>query len=695
MSEYKSRFLEEGCVAKENNLICRLTICPDGRGLVCEKHLEALRQGKVVGHRASLNAEERRCWKSLKPQGGAEAKTWKAEPVTLALASGPGLLVLLTPAAVLLFERAWRHELGITIPIGTELFASGSMLTLDIIFALFGVVMAYVFLVAGFCLVLLLLGWLTALVFALIPAGQLLLYGVTFVYLIVKRLLCNGIFAAARALPYEKFHTWSEQSATRLATSLERTRDTRRKSLLDGGWAWMGKVRTGSIRLANLFSNALSVAFGAGPLTRTRLTVRLVCVAAAGALSLWNVQNEARQLNAALETQKECKDLTRTGWFGSGMSALGLSAPGAICGKITFAQRHSMQATRLRDAAMQLDLLISKNVYHLGRYGDWVVVAPADDTSARVLLKASQISEFARAAPLPEQEADGPPESGGTQAQLAQAFSQLATLSAGLAETRGEMRDFIQGRPSMGPELLERVKSVQTDTATILQSAVRNELESVDLDLRRLWDAVGNLEAAVATTIPLLAEQADWSRRAPESDEKLLAAAIELQTAARLLQFKGSSSEGDGSGAILRAELESRYGVDVLVACRAGREPISVGFSEGSARVLADGPVEKVRDLIEARGSEDRDRLVLIEGYASATGSSLDNLRLADRRADTVKTRLIEALFETATPLIANEDGPELLSRKRITMVAYGVGEALDGQGSSLPRRVDIYICSG
>lgn len=696
MSKYKSRWQEEGCVAKENNQICREAICSDGCGLVCRVHLEQLRAGEALVHRAGLNAEERRQWASLKPESNRKAKTQHAEPVKLALASAPGLLVLLTPAAVLLFERAWRHELGITIPIGTELFTSGSMLTLDIIFALFGFAVAYAFLVAGFCLVLMLLTGLMALVRALMPAWQLLLFVVTSVYLIIKRMSWNGIFTAARAFPYEKFHTWSERSATRLATSLEHTRDARRKSLFDAGTAWVSKVRSGGERLVQLSSNALSVAFGAGPLTWRSLTVRLVCVFAAGALALWAVQNEARQLNAALEIQKECQDLSRAGWLGSRMSALGLTAPGAICGRITFAQRHSMHATRLRDAAAYPDLLISKDVFHLGRYGDWVALAPADDTSARVLLKESQIVEFAHAAPLLVLN-EPPAETGNEELedQVRQSFKLLATLSASLAETRDEMRDFMQGRPSLGPELLERVKSVQTDTASILQSDTRKAIESSDLDRRRLWDAVGNLEAAVATTIPLLAGQGDWSRRALESDKKLLAAATELQAAAQLLQFKGSAPEGSGSGAILRAALETRYGINALAACRDGPASVSVGFSEGSARVLVDGPFEKAIDLIQSRGSEDRERLVLIEGYASATGSSLDNLRLADRRADAVKTRLIEALFETATRLEANEHGPELLSRNRITMVAYGVGEALDGQGSSMPRRVDIYVCSG
>ena len=59
------------------------------------------------------------------------------------------------------------------------------------------------------------------------------------------------------------------------------------------------------------------------------------------------------------------------------------------------------------------------------------------------------------------------------------------------------------------------------------------------------------------------------------------------------------------------------------------------------------------------------------------------------------KTRLIEALFDTATKENANEIGPDLLSENRITMVAYGVGEVLDGNGKSTPRRVDIFVCSG
>ena len=718
MARRKS-FLGEGCVAKRGHFICREDVSSEGADLVCDEHLRDMRKGDPVILRAGLKKEDLKTWAKLKSKGSrtqTETSSSDEDRLKALLLSVPSLFIILSSPVVLLLDQVWRNGLNIYLPAGSGASNAHSVLTPELVFPLFAFALIYIFGVLSVVIVV----FLASVIVSTAKRYKIVRHSLSqILFVALSRLWIWGwllSFWIMARWPSNHARIWSRENKNLKLLVLRQKVQARLDEFKAQSEEWEADIKSWMSKPKRFGKRALSTMFGGAPTTFNIAIARGIGILVAGLVVLYSVHSDALSVANALDEYSadhpkeyaaasedeppECKTIERSGlttsllyYLTNKLEGADIRTVGAICGRITFSRHYQMQASRLRDVTVEKDEHISREVFHLGRYGDWIALAPMDDTSKRIYLKSSQVVEFSRLKPVEDSNA-GFLVAAFDKAQLIGQFvvalqdrfspsepsltkltSQIAVLEMSNADLSRVYKSLYETRekdgiPALAQRLTEQEKSLKILVETGIAEKVAAELGKLPRDVTIKLEETGLAAAA----------------------EKLQVAANHLQAAAGAPQTTKTEEHW--------LALASLVGKSALRACRASKtEPLmTVWFAEGSADIAPDWEPGKQSEYIKKLRALPKNgkvqRLILVNGYASMTGQSNQNLHLADRRADNVKTRLIQLIYEDdISAKTADDEGPKRLSENGIVIFARGFGEAIDGNGINHPRRVDIIDC--
>lgn len=712
MSKRKS-FLGEGCVAKRGRFICREDVSSEGSDLVCDEHLEDIRKGVQVIPRAGLKEEDWETWAKLRSnntQTQAETSSGEEGRLKALLLSAPSLFIILSSPVVLLLDQVWRNGLNIYLPVGSGASDANSILTPELVFSLFAFALIYIFGVLFFVFIV----FLASVTVSTYKRYEIVRYALSrTLFVTLSRLWIWGwefLFWIAAHCPSDRARSWARENKKTRLTALKQKAQARLRAFKAQSQRWEQDIKSWMSMPAKYGKCALSTMFGGAPTSFRIAIARGAGILLAGLMVLYSVHSDAVSVANDLDDHNvegstehaatvsgdklpECKTIERSGptssflyYITNKIVGADISTVGAICGRITFSRHYQMNASRLRDMGVAENKPISREVFHLGRYGDWIALAPADDTSERIYLKSSQIVEFSPLQPVEDPRVE----------PLVAVFKKALLFGRFVVALQNRLSP---SEPSL-TTLASQITVLEMSNADLSRSFKSlyeaHEKNNIPAIAQRLADQEKSLKVLVESGIAekVAAELGKLPRDLTVIlQETGFAAAVDkLRTAAGALQTTEPKSHW--------LALASLIGESALTACRAHKPELmmSVQFTEGSADIAPGWepgkPREYIKKLRALKENGEAQRLILVRGYASMTGQSDQNLQLADQRADNVKTRLIQLIYQgDISPENINNIGPERLSEDGITIFARGFGETIDGNGINHPRRVDIIDC--
>ncbi|WP_427969811.1 hypothetical protein [Altererythrobacter sp.] len=755
--EYEKENFEK-CVAKNGWRICREDPAPKTAGLLCETHLGYLQKGKSIKFRADLKVYQRKQLELIKrlidPLAGRkhkeEAKGSDAK-VERFLLSFPAIFALTGTSTVLLFEQVWTTGLGITLPFGAGLSSGVSPLLLQVMIYLLGMAVAFIALMLLLIVIVLAISPILSVLYFIIRTSPI------YVWLLLSLTKMLSAHNYSRLRPandrigedrYLKNELARQEAWSKLdGWNLDQVQFFRKMwhsmmKLWDLTWRTLFGAEQVTIRAATARATAIFAAFLALSYATSRQAVALrtqLEFTAEGAemaprscvtlqASLWTALLGA-DIGMNDEQVEPADGLIRTDEVQSALDVLLTFLRAEIpCGRITLASYDVLAVSPLLDASLRPDAPLSGEAFYLGRYGDWVVFAPLNDPTKRVLLTSRQVLGFTKIEEENLPKADPVPpvvkvvEGRGDQALRESLFmntalimstafvlrqeqsrlqDELNRLRAWVEEGGGvDLQSLIDGIAKDRPwrDDLEAAQKWQMDLTRFVTSSSERLRLTQSHDLKEVIEAFTQQLASVATRsieVTIAPQQSILT-----FPEELAQDISDIRTAAEDLYrhvVKESVGLGTASARPQVAGLLSELMIDSPGnTCSESDHPsYQVIFGEGETRP-GNAEIERIAtDLLEMRPQGDVNGQILVEikGYASATGSSFRNSVIAEARADNVKRALVEQMFKVTPPQNGDEDGPELLTNEGMIVVAYGAGETLDGVGAHHPRRADVSIC--
>ena len=670
-----------------------------------------------------------------------ESPKEKVSAVSGAMFAFPTIFALMGTSTVILFERVWTSSLNITLPHGTSISTATSSLIPQFL--------SYLALMSVALITILL---------ALVAVGLI-------------GLACVSIGRAIWALRYNFSLSWriiygwslsvlpkpeiGEPVAPKKETfsrRIERNKnaiEAANEKIKSERAATKNFVNSAQGLLTDIFAGGWTILFGGDKITLMAVTARaaILGLAVFGLLML-NSQHADRHLQqlagerfangypvpkdsnsdetpdstdgeAALATVPlECTTL-RAGLhnFSVYLKIFEPFSTEITCGRVTFASGYPLQGSRLRDRDGPADTRVSAPVFHLGNYGDWVVLAPFDGPTERVFVQARQVLEYSQSRPQPD----------ASPSALAALLTRMQTvvnrIGVGDETVRSaqllllaQISDKISSSPestyTTDPNINALVSWAVDDalknqpwTDDITRAAGAQSSAIAALEQRFQDHLTAQTEAPSEELLELFRSHLDTLNGFLNQDTPNVSVELPSNFASQVTEALLQAGEIDTPPTLqdrwlnaLEAQVSQRFNKEEIEHCRQNDvrvEPII--FAEGRADVSRADVGNIIAKLTEhfkwiPDGSQDVLRVQLI-GFASATGRSPLNSELAERRADNVKQALVEALFGDTPSFDGNAEGPAWLSKSGLIVLAYGGGEVLDGADDEDPRRVEIHVC--
>ncbi|MTI03239.1 OmpA family protein [Roseibium sp. RKSG952] len=652
------------CVVVDKGQRCPKDAVDDGKGLLCEGHLAALGKEKISVLTSLKSAE-------ISKLLDLSAKEPTKPPSRLAdmVFSTPGLLVITGTTIVALLERVWRHELGIVLPIGDnsstfDRFLSAEFVILVLIFASLYLLAA----LAAWAVLYVVGVVISPTLVTLLKGGWLQLAVLTLKHRIKFLAVQIGLrFGHGRGMEqavkmriereFERNKQAELALARRMRDSYEATRNM-----------WIGRTNN-------------AVGFWVGALLNSKqkginpVLVRMGLIAILAGSLILTTKNIAGEVKGKIETaSKNCTSISVGHWILDRLEKLELPIAARIpCGRIVMSAPPALENFRIVDAGLSAERegpVVSKPVFHLGKYGGWAALAPVDEPGRLVFLNASTIRQF--------QLEDAKPSLSLPQL-YAQKTHQLASSAIALTS---RIQNFLSD-PRVDTEvqiarLEQEVKLLrERPPLVVLQPTTVNETQK-------------NL------TVELVAEFAGGTIL-EDTLEDLGGAANSLAVAAEALA-------GSGGKDPLRplqvywGQLANQLGTDALDACRRENDdkmPTTIYFNEGMVDPIDNQKIVDFAKKMKTHNPGKGRLIVQLKGRASTSGLPEENRKLADRRADRVKHMLIEHTFDLSSSK-ASAEGHSRLEEAKITILTYEQGEAIDpveSQKFESARRVEVEYC--
>ncbi|MBO9401183.1 hypothetical protein [Shimia sp. R9_3] len=288
-------------------------------------------------------------------------------------------------------------------------------------------------------------------------------------------------------------------------------------------------------------------------------------------------------------------------------------------------------------------------VVHIGDFGDWVYVAKVVDPKKRLLIRRSAVLEFS-------------------------------------LDTRIKVLNPPEDEPKTGTEALVTVLQQQNTELRTQVNALQIHLQEVNVKaLNGLKIAATHRSKRFFALVPIVQNFVHGNGGGGTSIFPDLGALVSHGVASR------APSVID--------DLVRRHGNAFIATCvRNGISLRPIQFAENQAR-WPEGNAPKnyghalahLGDLMNSKKSENSSNLVFLRGGASFTGSSEANLRLSEKRAKWVKTRLLADLFNDRTSNAADL-ASQASSEQKLHFVAFGMGERMP-TGATSGRAVEIFVC--
>ncbi|MDA7966412.1 hypothetical protein [Ruegeria sp.] len=712
------------CIALDGS-ICRQPIAEDGRGILCEKHMMRLRLGekiaisKQAGHAAetvldtliadfggsanitnkernsnTVNADEQENRSDLHEQrrDGSSGSGKERNETSINLISIAVLSVFVTAyAALILYIQAPRLDLpfGMTLSGFNSTTAALHNLPLVLLVTFLAAIILIFASIAAACV-----------------SGILLLF-----FALIGRVVQNvsqmistvwvRFAVGKRVLMF--LHSRREDPSRPML--VERALNKIEK-LLNKTISWLGKARLKTrkgIRYAMGFPYQV-IYLGKGPQGRVvfaRLAVVALVLALGLPLAILNADDRDRQVfRVAAEKEicanyglnKECPQIqpnkildlldaqaalarnynqqtnddgaTRVAGEATEIQEPSLLAQFSLWARDTFRPRVAVGTFvySSRDTAPTASHVEAKSgtlgktsfrtepVVHIGDFGDWVYVAKVDDPKKRLLIRRSAVLEFS-----------------------------LNTKIKVLNRPEG-------GDPEPGTEKLVTVLQKQNTELRAQVNALQMHLQEVNVKaLNGLKIAATRRSKRFFALVPIVQNIVPGNGGGGTSVFPDLGALVSHGVASRV------PSVFD--------DLVRRHGNAVIAKCvRNGISLSPIQFAENQAR-WPEGNAPKnyghalthLDELMNGKKSESSSNLVFIIGGASFTGSSEANLRLSEKRAKWVKSRLLADLFKDWTSNAADL-ASQASSEQKLHFVAFGMGERMP-IGANSSRAVEIFVC--
>lgn len=597
------------------------------------------------------------------------------------LLSLPTIFALTGTSTVLFFEQTWTRNLEISLPHGVGATSGTSPLLPQILIYLLLIALFF----AAVVIVVVLIGYL---VLSFVGGGR------------AAWSQRHAFELAARKI----YGLVAPETTPEGAEEGTKTPRSLNEEAIAELWVQRAKARSGSAEfwksgkgyLRNALSRVWEVLFGTAdvtlPVAAVRIAVLSVSALAVLLLTADRAKEHVEQLAGERDAQGQkleqpldtlpCETLTVTalpiGW----PRILGRSE--VPCGRVTLTSGYAVDASRLVDP--ERTGTVSVPVFHLGRYGDWVVLAPLGAPSERVFVQARHVLEFSQMGPRLLQVSNDPSEEDEApwREAMAKFLARLDKLEAGALGTDqvekiidDALDAHVANVPWEAALTSEREARRKADDIlrTELRAYLKEDTEARATAWQALVDALARLSEVLDDPLQLDMPQV-WVGILDETESISAVQDIQQHFAQAFRQT-------------MTAEHKQMCASTLLALP-------PVVFGEGSIEVSDEDAARMVQGLVDLGWTPDGTQglfLLELEGFASGTGLSGQNALLAERRADAVKRALVRAAFRLGSSESPDALGPELLTRARLVVVADGGGEALDGAGANAPRRVTIRMC--
>lgn len=615
----------------------------------------------------------------------------------------PTIFALTGTSTVLFFEQTWTRGLEISLPHGVGATSGTSPLLPQILIYLLLIALVLILGAIFFALLL-------SFCFSIMGGGRAAWSRRDALALAARR--AYGCFAS-KVAP-EGAEEAAKSPAEVNQEAIDALRDQREEARSAATRVW----KSSQTNLRKMLIWAWEVLFGAADLTLWTGVVRIAVLFAAawGVLELTDARAAAHkeQLAGLRDAQGRfvgeasedlaCEPLSLT--------ALSFERPVRFnwpknlgrsdlpCGRVTFASNYPLPDSRLKDQTRAGS--VSVPVFHLGRYGDWVVLAPLASPTERVFVQSRQVLEFSKVGPIVPpitQEDETEPE-----APAVDLVARLVALEVGKVDA-DTVKRLIEDALSVHEAIAPWTEDLAGEAAA-RQKAVAGETEARE-------QAVAVLIAAREKAYEALRDEfraflaSETEARAKAWDALVVAVARLSDVLDKPLHVImpeggfGGIPEVPGIRRHFANAFRQTMTDDHVRLCSTTLSELPpIVFGEGRVDVSEEDAKRMVRKLAELGWTPDGAEngsagrfLVELQGFASGTGLSSQNALLAERRADAAKQALVRVAFGLEAGQSADALGPELLTRSGLAVVADGGGEALDGAGASNPRRVTITVC--
>lgn len=626
-------------------------------------------------------------------------------PLTRTLGSAPGLLVLLGPPGLLLFERFWRGWMGINLPLNSSASSTGGFLSSEL---LLGVVFACTAYLLG------VFAYTGVLRFRVRLMSVLSYYNIRSKLAYLRcgwtRIIHAVAFWAMKRL--RRDHRWRrllDNDLDRLHhRSLTAVFEIKRKGDI---WQRARRIReaTQLKSVRGTIANAWIALLSDQTLSARNLMYRMVMIGVVTAALLGTmylgihlakndmmVQSDGRREYPVNRIPRDdCRTVFLGGPIGSALHNAGVPVMrGFPCGRVAFSKAHDMVAPSLLDVSLinaPEDVQVSKEVFHLGRYDDWAVFAPVDDPGSRIPVKAALVRQFPVEVPAEWRWMDQKKHT-----------NHIITALAWIATRPAAIWLAFRPDPTLAPGILPEQRnlpvSVEEPEVTVSNFEIRpSDLTTVEVLAPRFLMMPRSLNGPTPEIAALRQATDDLTETTAALRETGVGLAVATQDLARVSGSLAAAMIRPDSRHALVEQLAERFSSSGFDLCYERPDAdFELAFEEGQDRPLDSGPIRNLANTLDvAPAAPPFHRLVFLRGYASGTGSSAANAVLADRRADMVKRMLIAEMFGISGQE-ADTEGHMRLAEDNITVVAYGSGETHDpipGDPQVSPRRVEVRVC--